>query len=208
MAYSDALTAALGGVTVHQLRRWRSDPDPLLVPEAETSGRSVRYSFRDLIAVRTVGLLRADFSLQKIRKAVANLHTLSDVDHLANYKLIGDDDTIVWATGDEAVDLLKRPGQAVLVVMRNVLDEFDGWSGARVVPLHSPKPGISIESDVLDGFPVIEDTRVPYDTIAGLASDGLDASNIRYFYPSVSEVGVAGAIEFERYITAYNQRAA
>ncbi|MEV4417844.1 DUF433 domain-containing protein [Catellatospora sp. NPDC049609] len=209
MAYSEALTAALGGVTVHQLRGWRSGAEPLLVPEAETSGRSVRYSYLDLLAVRTVGLLRAAFSLQKIRKAVGNLHGLSDVDHLGRYVLLRDGESIVWERDEEySVDLLRRPGQQVLVTGRDVLEGFEGWSGVQVVPLRRPKPGISITDDVMDGFPVIEDTRVPYDTIAGLANDGLDASNIRYFYPAVTDEGVTGAVAFEDYVNRYNKQAA
>jgi uncharacterized protein (DUF433 family) len=161
-----------------------------------------------LIAVRTFAALRRQFSLQKIRKAVANLHSLEDVDHLSNYQLVGDGSTIVWATGNEMVDILKRPGQQLLIEMRDVLGEFEGWQGARVVPLRRPKPGLEIDPDVLHGFPVIEDTRIPYDMIAELVSDGLDAPAIRYFYPSVSATGVSGAIAFQEYVVAYNRRAA
>ncbi len=207
MAYPDTLTAALGGVTVHQLRNWRSGTVPLLVPEAHPV-RPVRYSFRDLIAIRTFAALRTDFSLQKIRKAVANLQTLVDVEHLSNYRLVGDGSTIVWATGDESVDLLKHPGQRLLITMRDVLSEFRGWTGATVVPLRRPKRGVEIHPGTLDGFPVIQNTRIPYDTIAGLASDGLNAEDIRHFYPSVTTIGVAGAVAFDQYVRDYNNRVA
>jgi uncharacterized protein (DUF433 family)/DNA-binding transcriptional MerR regulator len=207
VSYSEQLTAALGGVTVHQLRNWRSEPRPLLIPEAD-HGRSVRYSFLDLLAVRTVGHLRTDYSLQKIRKAVANLHSFADVDHLGRFNLVGDGDTIVWCTDEASIDLLKKPGQHLVVRMHSVLGEFDGWAGTKVVPLAHPKRGISIEGDVLDGFPVVERTRVPYETIAGLAKDGLGNDNIRYFYPAVSDVGIRGAVEFDHYVVDYNSRAA
>ncbi|GAB3800467.1 DUF433 domain-containing protein [Micromonospora zhanjiangensis] len=205
MAYPEALTAALGGVTVHQLRRWRSGASPILAPET-SSTRPIQYSFRDLIAIRTVAALRAEFSLQKIRKALANLQDLTDVDHLADYRLFGDGRTIVWATEGEQVDILNRPGQTLLISMKDVLGEFEGWTGARIVPLRRPKAGIEIDPDVLHGFPVVEDTRIPYSTISSLATDGLAVADIRYFYPSVHEAGVTGAVEFDRYVRTYNRR--
>jgi uncharacterized protein (DUF433 family)/DNA-binding transcriptional MerR regulator len=207
VAYPETLTAALGGVSIHQLRSWRLGDAPLLPPETSPT-KPVRYSFRDLIAIRTVAALRAEFSLQKIRKAVTNLHSLADVEHLSNYKLMGDGETIVWVTKGEQVDILRRPGQRLLITMKDVLGEFEGWTGATVVPLRNPKPGVEIDPDKLHGFPCIEATRIPYDTIAGLAADGLDDRDIRFFYPSVSLTGVVGAVAFEKYVDEYNNRAA
>jgi uncharacterized protein (DUF433 family)/DNA-binding transcriptional MerR regulator len=207
VGYPEALTAALGGVTVHQLRRWRSGSSPLLVPEMRST-RPILYSFRDVMAIRAVAMLRTDFSLQKIRKAIANLHNFTDVEHLANHRIFGDGRTIVWANAGEQVDILKRPGQRLLLTMKDVLDGFKGWTGADVVPLLKPKAGIEIDPDVLQGFPVIENTRIPYRTVSGLAADGLSVADIRYFYPSVDEAGVAGAVEFDRYVRTYNRRGA
>ncbi|GFJ90696.1 MerR family transcriptional regulator [Phytohabitans rumicis] len=141
MTYTATLTAALGGVTEAQLAHWRRRPNPLLIPEHAGPGK-IRYSFRDLLAVRTVANLRAEVSLQKIRKAVTNLKHFDDFDHLSNYQLVADNDTIVWV-GDQAVDILRRPGQQVLVTMRDVLGEFVGWTGATVVP--SPIPSLGCE---------------------------------------------------------------
>lgn len=64
MAYPEALTAALGGVTVHQFYRWRSGSSPLLVPET-SSTRPIEYSFRDLIAIRMVANLRTGFCCRR-----------------------------------------------------------------------------------------------------------------------------------------------
>lgn len=200
--YTASLTAALGGVTQRQLAHWRNGRRPLLVPEAN-HGRSIRYSFRDLVAIRTMGALRTGFPLQRIRTAVAHLQRLDDVEHLSRYRLVGDGRTIVWAAGDELVDLLARPGQRVLITMHDVLDAFVGWTGATIVPLRRPKPGVSIDPLVLGGFPVVEDTRIPYDTIAGLADDGLDTAAIRFFYPTVTRTGVEGAVAFDDYVASY-----
>lgn len=206
MAYSSALTAALSGASENQLANWRRGPNALLVPEYSDTGR-VRYSFRDLLALRTVAKLRREVSLQKIRKAVTNLKNLDDFRHLSHYRLVATGDTIVWVQGDQAVDVVKRPGQQMLATMQDILGEFEGWTGT-VVPLERPKPGLRINPRVLGGFPVIDETRVPYDTVASLAADGLDSKAIRYFYPSVSDLGVSGAVAFDQYVSEYGRRRA
>ena len=206
MGYPPTLAAALSGVTLHQLKHWRSQPKPILRPEM--GGRPIRYSFRDLLAIRTFGALRAEVSMQKIRKAVENLRKIEDVEHLSNYKLVTDGSTIMWIAADDAVDLLKRPGQRVLAVMRDVLDTFESRTGKHVVPLLRPKLGVVVDSEILSGFPVVEGTRIPYDTIAGLVSDRVPPASIMYFYPSVSDTGISGAVALDKYVSEYNSQVA
>lgn len=207
VSYPPALAAALSGVTQSQLRYWRSrsnGKEPLLEPEARR-GRFVRYSFRDLLALRTFGALRADVTLQMIRKAVANLRLFDDVEHLSNYHLVAAGKTIVWVGDDQTVDLVKVPGQQLLIHMRDVLAEFESRNHQLVVPLLRPKQGVSINPEIIAGYPAIEGTRIPYDTIAELAAEGLDTARIKYFYPAVTSAGIKGAVSFERYVTDYNQ---
>lgn len=106
---------------------------------------------------------------------MADQHDSADMGHLSNHQLIGG----------------------------HVLGEFEGWTGATIVPLRRPVNGIEIDPDVLHGFPVVRGTRIPYDAISSLAADGLQPDNIRYFYPSVDDVGVTGAVEFDHYVQAY-----
>lgn len=70
MSFREDLTMVLTGVTAHEVRSWRSTG--LLVPEISPK-RPPLYSFRDLVALRTVAHLRASISLQKVRKAFSNL---------------------------------------------------------------------------------------------------------------------------------------
>lgn len=208
MAYSQTLAAALGGVTEGQLVHWRRPPNPVLVPEYGSKPR-VSYSFRDLLAIRTVARIRTELSLQKIRKAIQNIKNLDNFQHLSNYTLVAKNRSIVWIQSpDQMVDVLDQPGQHVIATMQDILGEFVSWTGETVVPLERPKPGIRINAAVLRGFPVIDNTRVPYDTIASLAADGLEPAAIRYFYPSVTDVGVEGAVALDRYVSEYPRRAA
>lgn len=68
MSFPGDLTAALTGATMSQLASWRQGRPPILAPEYGNKP-SALYSFRDVVALRTVVKLRSDVSLQKIRKA-------------------------------------------------------------------------------------------------------------------------------------------
>ena len=62
------------GITQRQLAYWRKSA--LLVPSHTTAGGHARYTFTDLIALKTAKqLLDTGVSLQKIRRSIASLLT-------------------------------------------------------------------------------------------------------------------------------------
>jgi DNA-binding transcriptional MerR regulator len=89
---------------------------------AQGRGSSRRYSFRDLIAIRTACALRKQgVPLQHLRHVVAYLRTVEGLEHpLAGTRLIVAGDDVIMVRGDRAlVSVLRAPGQYVL---RMVLD--------------------------------------------------------------------------------------
>lgn len=201
--YPITLAAALSGASTAQLRYWRRSP-VLFKPEIEIGNRSL-YSFRDVIALRTVVHLRDHDgkSLQGIRRAIDTLRDLGETGHLSQYKLVSVGDTIVHAVNEhQATDLLKHPGNEVVAELVDVLGSFQGHL-AEVLPLERPVRGIMINPDVRSGYPVIEDTRVAYDQVTGLLDDGVPEEEIAFFYPSVSAEAARGAREFARYVSQY-----
>jgi len=138
---------------------------------------------------------------------VTNARELGQLEHLSDYLLVDHEGTILWVSDEgDAVDVLRRPGQIVLASMDEVLGPFTSWRNQKVVALRNPKPGIALNPDVLGGFPAIEGTRIPYDSVTALANDGLDAEGIRYFYPSVPAESIPGALDFADYVAYYNIR--
>src|SRR2546421_5287597 len=126
VAYRVKMAAALSGATVSQLRHWRSPrTGPLLIPEIAAAPK-VLYSFKDVLALRTVVRLRDAASLQKIRAAIQNLRDLGEADHLAAYRLVSDKRGNIQAISyDEVVNLGSRPGQLQLVaVIGQVIEPF------------------------------------------------------------------------------------
>lgn len=209
MAYTSTMAAALSGATSNQLRHWRRDArtGPLLQPEIAATPR-VLYSFRDLLALRTFVHLRQNASLQKIRTAISNLRDLGELDHLAAYRLVSDSrGNIQLVQGrDAAIDLVRHPGQAqLLVVMGDVIEPFPVRPGVVVPHLLRPRPHLSVDPDTQGGIPVITGTRVPYDAVAALMRDNVPAEKIGDYFPSVSPPAAQDALDFAMYVDSYGR---
>jgi uncharacterized protein (DUF433 family) len=204
MAYSTHMAAALSGATVGQLRTWRQDRGngPILRPEL--AAKPALYSFRDVLALRAFAHLRQDVSLQKIRKALANLKKIGEVDHLSSYSLVADNDSIVLVGDDDhATDLVRRPGQRVIATMADILQEFAPRAGVVVPHLLHPKQHVSVDPEIQGGQPVIAGTRVPFDVVAELVGDGIPPEKIAEYYPGVTADAARDATSFALYVDSY-----
>lgn len=212
MAYAPTMAAALSGATISQLRHWRNaktKAGPLLTPEISASPRAF-YSFRDLLALRTFVHLCQNASLQKIRTAISNLRDLGELDHLASYKLVSDRrGNIQLIKGDDAaIDLVRHPGQAqLLVVMGDVIEPFPVRPGVVVPHLFRPREHLSVDPDTQGGIPVISGTRVPYDAVAGLMREDVPAEKVSDYYPTVTAQAARDALDFAMYVDSYGRAA-
>lgn len=208
MAYAPYMAAALSGATRRQLSHWRrtnSSSGAVLVPEVSVS-RPVLYSFRDVVALRTCVFLRKDSSLQRIRRAIANLRSLGELDHLSEYKLVSDNDSIVLAKDESAVDLVKQPGQYVMAEMSEVLRPFVNKSNIEVPALFRPRDHIAVSPEVRSGHPVISGTRVPYEKVAELLQDGVPMESVHDYYPAVDAAAAQDAYEFAQYVDSWRDQ--
>lgn len=201
MAFPVPITSLLTGASVRQLAYWRrrtAAAAPLLVPAAKESGRYL-YSWADIVALRTIVYLREEKSLPKIRRAVEKLRNLDadDWEHLSNYRLVRTGGTIVVKIQAGGLyDLEAAPGTVLPdVLMEDVLGPFEA-KGRDVPPLPNPRPNIAVDPHVLDGYPVVRGSRVPFDVVAGLAEDGYEAADIVELYPSVDADAIADARDF------------
>jgi uncharacterized protein (DUF433 family)/DNA-binding transcriptional MerR regulator len=197
--YTTRLTATLSGATVRQLAYWRRETEhgPLLSPEYGSSPRAL-YSFRDVVALRICVRLRKETSLQRVRRSLASLQEFAPQTHLSSHTLKSAGRTIVWLTEDgDYIDTVEQPGHpGIPVVMEEVFRSFTTADGRTVPDLSNPEDGLSIDNGVRGGYPVLEGTRIPYDTVASLAQDGLSEADIIDLYPSVAAAGIQGAVKF------------
>ena len=209
MAYPTHVAAALSGASLRQLQYWRQrrNGEPLLAPEGRAGGR-VLYSFRDVMALRTFVYLREQLPLQRIRKAVSKLGELGDGEHLSACRLYVSGSSIVWAESDDKlIDLVEKPGQYQLAAeMRDVVKPFTNLQGDEVVDLLRPRRRLAVDPGVRGGYPVVSDTRIPYDIIAGLVADGVSPTEVAYFYPPVDAGAAGDAFDFHRYVESLRGR--
>ncbi|MBB2921279.1 DUF433 domain-containing protein [Cellulomonas cellasea] len=193
MAFPVELASTLTGATVWQLNRWRQDG--LLIPEVQDR-RPPLYSFRDLVALRTVVWLKRATSLQRVRRALAHLDEFDLTDHPAAYTFATDGRTIAVDTPDGLVDLLQRPGQGAFS-LADVYLSFRTTTGRLVPDFRRPRAHLEVNARRLGGWPTIADSRVPFDTIAELVEDeSVGPRDVARFYPSVSEEAVRDAVDF------------
>jgi uncharacterized protein (DUF433 family)/DNA-binding transcriptional MerR regulator len=206
VAYTPRMAAALSGATLNQLRHWRSQTRTGVVLAPELSGPPhILYSFRDVLALRTFVHIRRDVPLQRIRTAIGKLRDLGEVGHLSAYTLVTDGRTIQLVTEEEAVDLVRRPGQRqVVIVMGDVIEPFPIRAGVVVPHLLQPRANITVDPETQGGTPVIAGTRVPYDDVAGLMRDKVPADRIADYYPSVTPEAARDALDFALYVDSYD----
>lgn len=200
MAFTLEMAAFLTGATEHQLRSWARKE--IVVPEVKAK-RPMLYSFRDLVALRTIARLRSRNPLQRIRRA---LDTLSDQDlqeHLSEYLFATDGRSIKIWTDEGFMDLVSNPGQWEFATLQDIYAPFENMNGRQVPPFLHPSDGIELRPDRLGGWPTIEGTRVPFDCITDLLTDDdMTIEEIREYYPNVSASSVDQALTFEEKIKA------
>ena len=149
MAVPTRVAAALTGATIGQLVYWRIGRgvyEPMLVPEYR-AGKEWLYSFRDLIALRTVVYLRERVSLQKIREATRTLERIGDADHLSKLRALRTRRQRRVGASRWRPRRSRRPtGQLrAYAVMSDVFGPFRTDKGALVIPFREPFPHIEVD---------------------------------------------------------------
>lgn len=189
------LTVTLTGVTRSQLMHWRKTE--LLVPEVNAY-RPALYSFRDLVALRTVARLRAEkTSLQRVRRAFNNLPVFDMTEHPSTYQFATDGKTIAVWTDNGFMDIVNNPGQFHIYSLADIFRPFTNRRGDKVSDFESPRRRITVDPHRLGGWPTIAGTRVAYDTIAAaMRGEDLDPRDIRHYYPGVSKAAAEDALSF------------
>lgn len=198
MAYSIELASKLTGASVPQLRRLMRTG--VLTPEFQ-EGRQRWYSYRDIVALRSIMWLRGSFSLQQVRKVLDYLERFDlDSEHLSDIRFAKAGKTILVHGDDGFLDVLAKPGARELHQAGSLEDIFGAFKTFRQRPvprLDRPSAHLTIDQGTMGGLPVIEGTRIPFDTIAQLV-DGVTirAEDISHYYPQVTPDQAQDAIDF------------
>ncbi len=159
------------------------------------------YSFRDVLALRTVAKLRSDLSLQKVRQAFHGLEERDLTAHPSSYTLVAQGGTVFLLDDGEAVDLLADPRQIEFKLsLADIFRPFKNRFGKQVVDFERPRRHLAVREQRLGGWPTIADTRVPYDQVASLMVD-VPAEQVSLFYPGVSARAARDALDFAQSVS-------
>lgn len=199
-AFSADNVIRLTGLTKSQLQYWDKLGffPPQYASENRRSPYSRVYSFRDVVGLRTLSLLRNEhkISFQKVRKFA---------EQLANY------DTSLWAesqvyvlmgefyvgppSGEFAANV---EGQlAPVIFLRSVIGEIR--RGMDELRQRGPAQigKISKNRFVARNAATIEGTRIPVATIKRYSKAGFSVSEILDEYPSLTEDDIRAALSYE-----------
>lgn len=195
MAYEVKLAAYLSGVTISQLEGWAQKD--IFQPEIQQARPKI-YSFRDLVALRMLAILRHNLSLQKIRQSLDALRDQDFTDHLSVYRFATDGKRIMVHTDEGFMDLTKNPGQWELYDFQKIYESFTNFKGRQVPNLLNPHEGIEVSPGRLGGEPTVTGTRVSYELVRDLTAgdDGMTADEIEEFYPTISSRHVQPVLDF------------
>lgn len=110
--YGVTLAAKASGVSLSTLQRWLGSG--FIKPSLPRVGkrREYRFSFGDLVALRTMGKLKASgVSAQKLKKVLGTLKKLDASADLTSVFLVSNGKEIYRREGEQVIALLQKPGQ-------------------------------------------------------------------------------------------------
>ncbi|MCZ4325205.1 DUF433 domain-containing protein [Brachybacterium paraconglomeratum] len=200
MSYPINLASILTGNTVSQLHRLRSKG--IVIPEVRPY-RPPLYSFRDLLALRTIAFLRGRTSAQRITRAFQSLDLLDLSAHPSEYTLGTDGSSIYVDRDGVATDLVRSPGSTTVFSFAEVTEAFKDFNDADVVPFHRPSRHVEVNAERLGGWPTVRGTRIAYETIGNLVdNDTVTTEDVEYYYPSVTPEIAGDVLDFHRRVEA------
>lgn len=199
MSFDIKTASVLSGLTVSQLKSWAKQG--VFIPEYEDDRR---YSFRDIVAGRTLAFLRAENSAQKVKNAIKSLRKLNYNDHISKYRLGHDGKVILIEDEDGSVlNLTGQTGQYRAFNFGEVWEPFRNFKDEEVPALERPRAELRVLEGRLGGWPTVGESRIGFDVIAGFI-DGVTVTvdNISHFYPTVTRQAAEDAIDFMRAVEA------
>jgi uncharacterized protein (DUF433 family) len=192
-AFSERHAERLTGVSVRQLRYWHKTK--FFVPTAPEAAFGAFYSFRDIVALRTLRRLRHEHhvSLQHLRQVAVKLSELGqDIWRQTTLYLLGRR-VVVKKPGEEPVEVLT--GQKILSIpLRKVAADTQRDAKELLRRPDNVVGRIGHSTGVADREALIRGTRITVSTIKAYADAGYSPDDIIREYPDLTRDDVAAAL--------------
>jgi uncharacterized protein (DUF433 family) len=205
-AFTVEHAARVTGVSVRRIRYW--DRTGVLSPSLsdDSSHRHAYnriYSFRDVVGIKTLGILRDTFELplQKLRMVGIYLKQRSDAPWSElRFHVIGrgrNADILFRDPSTRRLESATRPGQSVLFEIEPIAHDVEREAG-KLTQRDPEQIGKIVRNRyVLSNKPVLAGTRVPTVAVWEFHEAGYSVDQIIRQYPRLTPIDVSDAIAYE-----------
>jgi uncharacterized protein (DUF433 family) len=200
-AFSEEQAGRLTGLSKAQLRYWDRTGffTPSYADENRRAAYSRVYSFRDLLALRTLSALRNQYSvpLQHLRQASDELNRLPSASWASTTIYVLNKRVIFHENGTEKPREIVSGQFVVPIVLEKVMT-----STGRAVEDLRKRPASSIgrvhkSRSINHNTPVVDGTRIPTAAIRRFREAGYSDDQIIEEYPDLTREDVTAALSFE-----------
>ncbi len=191
--FSSEQVCSLTKLSKRQLSYW--DRTYFFSPELVYERRRV-YSFRDLVALRTIAMLRRKVPLQELRKVGAWLAARYDAPW-STLRFFVAGRRVVFREPDTGLEVEAGTRQRVFPVDLESIASDLSRDIRKIATRRSTQIGqISRERGVVRNSYVVAGTRIPASAVWNLHQAGLGLRAIRAEYPTLTDRDVRAAVAF------------
>lgn len=203
LAFSTEQASRLTRLSVRQLRYWDDTEffSPEYAPGYRHGSFSRVYSFRDVVGLFVIGLLRKKYQipLQELRRVGAYLHRY----HMTPWSglaLFVTGETIVFRDPEAGAYVSTRPaGQTMLPIELEQIARTLREEAAELRHRRAEQIGkVERKRLVVHNMPVLAGTRIPTRAVWNLHQAGFSTERVIAEYPRLRAEDVSAAIAFER----------
>lgn len=204
-AFSEDQTERLTGVTKSQLRYWDRTGfyQPSYVEQNRRIAFSRVYSFKDIVALRVLNVLRNQYgvSLHHLRDVSSKLSHLDDNARWTAVRLWVLHKRVIWHEPgtDLPQEIVSRQYIVATVDLLSVVDDTKRDVATYLHKRDQSKLGtIERSRYVSHNAPVVGGTRISVEAIKRFADAGYDTEQILLEYPDLTPEDVDAALNYEK----------
>ncbi len=201
-AFSECSVERLTGLTAAQLRYWEKTGfvAPAYADEDRRTPFGRIYSFKDVVALRTLALLRHEhnISLRQLRQVAKEFSHLTDDAWTETALYVLDRQVIINGPGRSGRLPEAASGQYVTEIpLKNVIADTKR-DAERLLRRPEAKVGkVEQSRQVLGNAPVIAGTRIPTAAIRRYKEAGFTVEQILTEYPNITPDDIEAALKYE-----------
>ena len=203
MAFTAQQMARLSNISDRRLRYWEDTGVfcPTYVEKREKGPYRKIYTFRDLVSLRTLALLRDvyELQLQELRKASEYLVKFSDSPWSDLSLRVQNRRVVFRDSGSDAWAVADASGQTVFDIDLERISRDSEREARKLMSRTSEHYGkVARNRNIMSNAWVVSGTRIPIEAILDLRASGMSDKEILLQYPTLVIADIAAAVAFDQ----------